>query len=1265
MMSRLRYFLTDYRTLTALGVIAAGVVLFLGVGGLQKVGFWLLVAAGVFLLLWLIVWAIKKIRAKRAAAKLDDMVREQADQAVASAKPAARADTEVLREKMLEAVKAIKTSRLGQTRGSAALYELPWYVIIGNPAAGKSTAILNSGLQFPFEDNRSNVVHGIGGTRSCDWYFTTEGIVLDTAGRYTVSVEDRLDWLTFLELLKKNRPRAPINGVIIAASIAELSGSKPEFAIDLAKNLRQRVQELTERLEVFVPIYVVFTKADLIAGFTEFFGTLDPAERENAWGATLPFDGKGEADALGAFDSHFDVLSEGLKEMALSQMAIRRGRDVGPGLLTLPLEFAAIKPALRTFIATLFEENPYQFKPVFRGFYFTSAIQEGLSVHRASERIAKQFSLEHKGPVAEQHDAASDAGFFLKGLFRKVIFADKQLVRQYSNVNRTRMRYAAFLGSVAVLAIMLAGWAWSYTSNRQYVANVAADLDKAVQVQEGRFDLKSRIEALVIMQQRMEQLEHYRQEHPVALGLGLYQGGRIERKLRQEYFSGMRQIMVQPTAEKLESYLSEVIKSRSSLSASAAAGDSAAEREKDSKQKLYQDASPTNLDDAYNALKAYLMLGDRERVETTHLNSELTRFWRSWLEANRGQMTREEMVRDAERLMSFYVAQSSASEWPQIETKFALVDDSRQILREVMKGKPALDRVYGDIKTRAATRFPAITANYLIGEDRNKGAITGNYAISGAFSRASWEGYVKDAITEASNKQLNTTDWVLETNAPTDLTVAGSPEHIAQELTGLYKAEYAREWRKFVEGVAVAEFPNFDLAVTRMNSIGDVKNSPLRKLMEAVVENTIWDNPKAESEAMGNAKKGIVAWFERVIMRRNPTSIPVRLDPETGRKEPVPAGAIGREFDGFARLSVERDSNPSLLTQYFEALGKIRSRLNSIRTQGAAGPGASKLMQETLSTGSESELSAALKLVDEQMLDGVEDTQRQILRVLLLRPLTQTYAALVKPTESEINQVWSAQVYQPFQSGIGQRYPFAPEASVEAVQSDIEQVFGPNGSVAQFSKDTLGTLVTRRGNALDPARWADIGISLSPEFTGNYASWVAPLGQAASAGGAGNSGGGGASGRVFRIQPQPVSGLTEYTIEIDGQVMRYRNTPPQWQTFQWPGAGTPGARITAVTADGQTVEILSAPGSQGLGRLFEAAEQRTISDNHYQLVWKGGGTAITVELEVVSAPVQSSGSSASGNVGGLSPSNMRGLKLPAQISGVAPSAAPTAPATTE
>ncbi len=1255
-MSRLRYFLSDYRTWVALGLLASGAVLFFGVEGAGRIGFWLLVTGAVVLLLWGIVAIVKRVRARRASARLDDMVRDQADQAVSSARPAARADTEALREKMLEAIKAIKGSRLGHTHGKAALYELPWYVIIGNPAAGKSTAILNSGLQFPFEDNRSNVIGGIGGTRNCDWYFTTEGIVLDTAGRYSVSHEDRFDWLGFLSLLKNHRPRAPINGVIIAVSIAELTSSKPEFAIELAKNLRQRVQELTEQLEVFVPVYIVFTKADLISGFTDFFAGMDPAERENAWGATLPFDVKGDTDALAAFDSHFDLLADGLKEMAMSQLALRRGRDQGPALLTLPLEFAAIKPALRSFVATLFEENPYQFKPVFRGFYFTSAIQEGTSVQRASERIARQFSLAQQ-PVEPSVAGSGETGFFLTGLFRKVIFHDRQLVRQYSNPKRMRLRYAAFLGSVAVLALVLAGWAWSYTSNRQLVANAAADLDKAVQVQEGRTDLKSRIDALLILQQRLEQLDHYRKERPLSMGLGLYQGGRIEHKLRQEYFNGMRQIMLQPTAESLEAYLARVIAGGGRDGSEAAAGNplgggdaSAAAPESD---RLYQEASPGNLDDAYNALKAYLMLGDRRRVEAAHLNSELTRYWRNWLEANRGQMTREDMVRDAERLLSFYVAQSNDREWPQIEPKFALVDDSRQILREQMQGRPALERVYGDIKTRAATRFPTITANYLIGEERNNGAITGNYAISGAFSRAAWEGYVRDAIREASNTQLNTTDWVLDTTTATDLTIAGSPEHIAQELTGLYKNEYAREWRKFVESVAVAEFNNFDLAVNRMNSIGDPRNSPLRRLLEAVNENTVWDNPQAESETMGTARRGFVAWFERVIMRRNPTPFAVQIDPDTGRKVPAPAGPIGREFNGLARLAVARDGNASLLDSYFEALARIRTRLNNINTQGAPGAGASQLMQQTLSGASDSELASALRAVDEQMLDGVDDAQRQVLRTLLLRPVVQTYIALVRPVETELNQVWSAQVYQPFESGIGQRYPFSPSASVEAIPADIEQVFGPNGSIALFSNNTLGSLVTRRGNQVEPARWADVGITLLPEFTDNYARWVAPLGQAASSGGAA---GGGAS-QMFRLQPQPVPGLNEYAIEIDGQVLRYRNTPPQWHNFQWPGPGTQGAKITAVTANGVAVQLFDVPGSSGLDRMLAAADITSINDNRFQLTWRQNNVSVSVLLEQISAPVQQS----SGAVGGLSASSMRGLKLPARVAGGTP--APAASAT--
>ena len=205
---------------------------------------WIVPPLALVLLVASAVWWLQRRRRQRDAASFGGMLEQQTAGAPPKAGPTQREETEAIRKRMLEAIGTIKTSKLGQLSGDAALYELPWYMIIGNPAAGKSTAIANSGLQFPFAD--SKIVQGIGGTRNCDWFFTTDGILLDTAGRYSVNDEDRAEWFGFLSLLKKHRKRAPINGIIIAVSIAELTGSRPEFAINLAKNLRQRVQELTE-----------------------------------------------------------------------------------------------------------------------------------------------------------------------------------------------------------------------------------------------------------------------------------------------------------------------------------------------------------------------------------------------------------------------------------------------------------------------------------------------------------------------------------------------------------------------------------------------------------------------------------------------------------------------------------------------------------------------------------------------------------------------------------------------------------------------------------------------------------------------------------------------------------------------------------------------------------------------------------------------------------------------------------------------------------
>ncbi|MEK8033048.1 type VI secretion system membrane subunit TssM [Ideonella sp. DXS29W] len=1259
-MNRILRLLLDVRVLAVLGLAALAAFLFLGADALGLGLIYAGVALGACLAIWLVVWLVKRLLARRAAQRLEQGIEGEFVKSPGKGKDD-EAEVQAVRERMQEAIKTIKTSKLGELTGSAALYELPWYMVIGNPAAGKSTAVVQSGLKFPFSNASGvtdNVIQGIGGTRNCDWFFTNEGILIDTAGRYSVHDEDRKEWLSFLGMLKKNRSKAPINGILIAASVAELAQSKPDAVIRLAKNLRQRVQELTETLEVFAPVYVMFTKADLISGFVEFFEDRDPQERQKAWGATLPYKPDERVDAVGQFDHHFDELHEGLKQLALAHMSLHRGKALPPAVLAFPLEFAATKPALRSFIATLFEDNPYQYRPVFRGFYFTSAVQQGEASSRAREQVALEFAL---APRPEHTTAmvVAEHGFFLKDLFSRVVFADRNLVRQHASRAKQRLRVTTFAAGALTLALLLGAWTWSYIGNRQLVEGVRADLEAAVRLQAERTDLASRIEAIELLQSRIEQLQAWRESRPWSVGLGLYQGAALERKLREEYFQGVRRVMLEPVAQAIEGYLGEVNQHADQLqsmtkapesgaaAATAASPASAPAGGATAVASRFVEASATNTEDAYKALKTYLMLAERQRMESGHLTDQITRFWRGWLDNNRGTMTRERLLRSAETMITFSMANLSDPAFPVINNNFGLVDRTRENLRRVVRGMPAIERVYADVKVRASTRYAPMTVARIVG-DKGKETVAGSQVVAGAFTREAWEGYVEQAFKEAANNELQSADWVLKTSARDDLSLQGSPDQIRKTLTDLYKTEYVREWQRFVQGIAVADFTDFDAAVAHMNRLGDPADSPIRRVMTTLFDQTTWDNPSMLNERLASTQKGFVEWVKQSIFRMSPSQVNVKVD-VNGPKGEIPMGPVGREFAALSRIMVAREGNgASLMDGYLQAVGKIRTKFNQIKNQGDPGPAARAMMAATLDSGA-SELAEALRYVDEQMLTGLSDTAKAALRPLLVRPLMQSFAVIVPPTEVELNRLWQAQVIQPFQASLAGKYPFEVSSKVEASPQEVAKVFGPTGAIAKFANESIGPLATRRGETISARTWADMGVRMRPEFVNGFATWVMPLEGAAGA--APTPSAPAPTQTTFQLMPTGAPGYMEYTVEIDGQVLRYRNGAAQWTSFAWPNPGAAqGARIYGRALDGSTVELFNQPGAYGFEKLIDAAKVRKLPDGVRELSWGVGLQTITLHYRAITSPGPAATSAGTG--GGGSNSGLRGLSLPALVVGV-------------
>jgi len=392
---------------------------------------------------------------------------------------AARAAREVavLRQRFEEAAAVLKTARFRGPDGERRyVHELPWYVFIGAPGSGKTTALVNSGLKFPLKGAGGDpALAGVGGTRNCDWWFTEDAVLLDTAGRYTTQESDMqadaAAWLGFLDLIKRFRPRRPLNGALVTISVSDLMLWSEEERKRYAWHVRARVAELYERLGVRFPVYLLVTKADLLAGFMELFGELDAVARARVWGATF----KHTADGfmLGSpgqrFADDFRELEARLYGELLEKLQEERDLQRRAAAYRFPQQFHGLGPLIEEFLDAAFIGVPGAPEPELRGVYFTSGTQEGSPIDRVLGTLARSFKLERAAGAVHTGGGKS---FFLMRLLREVIFPESGLAGADEGLERRmqHLRLSAY-GAIAALAVALGAlWTWSYARNLDFIS---------------------------------------------------------------------------------------------------------------------------------------------------------------------------------------------------------------------------------------------------------------------------------------------------------------------------------------------------------------------------------------------------------------------------------------------------------------------------------------------------------------------------------------------------------------------------------------------------------------------------------------------------------------------------------------------------------------------------------------------------------------------------------------------------------------------------
>jgi type VI secretion system protein ImpL len=338
-------------------------------------------------------------------------------------------ELESIRARFKQAAEDLDGARFASPDGRGReIEELPWYVMIGAPGSGKTTALINSGLRFPlYAKDTSPSVPGVGGTRNCDWWFSDEAVLLDTAGRYTTQDSDRkadaAAWRGFLALLKEARPHRPLNGALVTVSVMDLLLWTKAERSKFAGHVRMRIAEMYAALEARFPVYALVTKVDMLAGFTEFFGDLDMTGRAQVWGTTFPMD-IDPALIAEPYAGDFAALEARLGAELLARLQEERDLQRRAAIYRFPQQFHAMGPLVGEFLALAFGTQ-VNHKPIqLRGVYYTSGTQEGNPIDRVLVALARTFKLERG---ASAHLGGTGKSFFLTRLLREVVFSEAEL----------------------------------------------------------------------------------------------------------------------------------------------------------------------------------------------------------------------------------------------------------------------------------------------------------------------------------------------------------------------------------------------------------------------------------------------------------------------------------------------------------------------------------------------------------------------------------------------------------------------------------------------------------------------------------------------------------------------------------------------------------------------------------------------------------------------------------------------------------------------
>ncbi len=1062
-------------------------------------------------------------------------------------------EAQVLAARFNDAVQRLKASQ-GKSwfGGGQQLYELPWYIFVGAPGSGKTTALMNAGLQFLLSESGAKAsVHGVGGTRNCEWWFTSDAVLIDTAGRYATQESDKdVDasaWDSFLALLKRTRPRQPINGVLLTVNIQDLLQQGAAERQEHAAKLRARLNELQAKLGVRAPVYVLITKADLIGGFNESFEALGKEDRDQVWGFTFAADAPAGEDPLAAFGALYEQLQQRLLAQLIDRLEGERDVLRRSAIFAFPQEFAALQPVLGDFLRQVCSGGgSLETAPRLRGVYFTSGTQEGSPIDRVMGSLGRSFGIDSRASAIAPGRGKS---FFLHRLLKDVVFAERGLGGR--NPVAERRRRALRIGTMATMGVLtlavVVGWAVSRSRNLDHAGQVAARLpalQQAVDSLPPATTADVSVLPLPLAQLRdAARLEGFDIEAPPMLrALGLYQGDKLDAAAQMAYQRQLEKALAPRVARRLEERL--------------------------------RAASKDNLENAYEALKSYLMLHQPEQFDAAALKAWIGADW----DANLARMAPEQRSQLDAHLDAMLALGPPRAVMAKDE---ALVASARELLASF----PLEYRVYSRIKrSYRAGSMPDFTAAGAAGPSAAQVYERGSgepltKGISGLFTRDGYNRFVLPAVQKATPLLAAEESWVLGFKAdPARLRDATIGTALTDKVRRRYFEEYIKTWDAYLADVRLVKMgdPERALAVSQLLSQVD---SPLSSFLRGVAEQTRLVVPEAAKNPLQKAAEQAKADAARIA-----GAAPI----DGGAGGPLER-MVDDHFAGIHRLFA---GTPPAIGETQKLFGEIYAQLAAVdaakktRTPPPPSGGAEKVKVAA------AQQPPAVRAMIEQMADAAAGQSR---------------GAEMQGLGVELKQITDI-----CERSVTGRYPFASGSRADVLPEDFGQMFGGGGMLDEFFQRRLAPLVDTAAPvwAFRPLADGSKPVASAALVEFQRAQKIREVFF--------RTGGKVPAIRIEMRLTELEPSLKELSLDIDGQVQKLTTGGPS-VTIAWP-SNRVQSMIRLSTALGDKGPLVLTEGPWALFRLFERfqVEPGQVPEKFSVIMNLDGKRA---RLEVISASV--------------------------------------------